>query len=165
MSEACKHKSPSGRVDGIDPERVNRANRVYCQACEENGVKVCSWESFSAWKEYVDGKIAEPELTQRAREEVKHFTDTFKKYTIVDKEEASPGDEAEAQKALRAKKANKIYKQACTESGLSLCFFNNFSSWSDYVQGKIDDEQFQKLAHFEAGKMVADSVAGKSNAD
>lgn len=47
-------------------------------------------------------------------------------------------------KRERAKRANKIYKQACDQAGLQSCFFNNFVHWSDYVGGKISEDKFRE---------------------
>lgn len=163
MSKGCDYAKLPKPMNEIERERAIRANKIYCQACEEHGIKVCSWENFSAWQEYVDGKIPESQLAERAKDEVRQFTDTFKKYTIIEKEEAQPAD-SEAEKAERMKLANKIYRKTCTDSGLSFCFFKNFSTWSDYVQGKVDDTEFYEKAKSEVTQMLKDAAEGKPQA-
>lgn len=140
-----------------EKERVMRANQAYCSACEENGIKVCSWESFPTWREYVDGKIDESQLQERATSELKEFKQTFSKYTVISPQEEAGVAKEEAIKKDRAKLANRIYKQLCTESGLSYCFFKNFGTWSDYVNGNIGDLEFMEKVRMETQKLVAEA--------
>lgn len=133
-------------------ERAIHAKRTYCSACEEHGVKACSWESFSGYQAYVDGGINEPELARRAQEEIRDLTHTFGKYTVVEREESAASTD-QAEKTKRAVAANRIYRKVCSESGMDQCFFNNFAAWSDYVQGEIDDVEFSRKARLEVEKL------------
>jgi hypothetical protein len=135
-------------------ERAIQAKKTYCNACEEYGVKACSWESFSGYQDYVAGRINESELAGRADEEIKDLTRTFGKYIVVEKEKPVASSE-EDEKRKRARAANKVYKTICSESGIGRCFFDNFATWSDYVQGRIDESEFSEKARLEVEKMKA----------
>ena len=64
--------------------------------------------------------------------------------------------EAEAAERDRARRANKIYKQVCNDRGMTLCFFNNFGTWSDFVNGRISDSEFYEQSESAARKMAGD---------
>ena len=53
----------------------------------------------------------------------------------------------------RARKADQIYRKACAESGVMHCFFQKFGTWSDYVQGRIDEDELRHKASLEIGKI------------
>lgn len=137
-------------------QRVVRANQAYCEACTENGIKVCSWESFQSWKDYVEGKIDESQLAESAANDLKEFKNVFQKYTIIQEDEPAASSEDSIRKE-RAKSANRIYKKVCSESGLSPCFFKNFNSWSDYVNGRIRDAEFLEKVRIEVENMVREA--------
>jgi sugar phosphate isomerase/epimerase len=134
--------------------RAIEANKVYCRACEENGVKVCAWEGFTGWQDYVDGKIAEQELAERATDELKNFTDTFRKYTVFQQEDPIETPTEDLSLRAKTKLANQIYKKACAQLGLSFCFFGNFTAWSEYVHGELDDTQFYEKVLSEVRRMA-----------
>lgn len=148
------------QIEALPPsqkERAIHAKKTYCKACEEHGVKACSWDSFSGYQDYVSGRIGENELSDRASEELKNFTQTFGKYTVVEKEE--PVDRSpETKTRERARVANKVYKKVCSESGLNSCFFSGFGAWSDYVQGRIDEAEFSEKARVEVEQMKANTA-------
>lgn len=48
-------------------ERSEQAHKLYCDVCEESGLKVSSWQNFDAWKEYVDGKVSETVPNEKAQ--------------------------------------------------------------------------------------------------
>jgi hypothetical protein len=153
MSIACNIENIPKEMNTIERERAKYANKVYCKACEDTHIKICSWENSPAWQEYVAGKIEESQLAERAREELGKFSETFSKYTVVKEEDTSPSKDEEVRRD-RAKVANKIYKQVCTDSGRSNCFFSNFGTWSDYVQGKMNESDFAEKAMIEVIKMA-----------
>ncbi len=126
--------------------KEEKAEQAYCLACEKSGLKVSSWEDFSAWSSFVDGAITEQELVEQVREEMDHFTAKFGKYLVIKKEEPPREDE---EKKERIKRANRIYKDVCAQEGVSLCFFSNFSVWKDFVEGKISEEELEKEALME----------------
>lgn len=144
-----------GLID-MEKERAIKANEVYRKVCEERGIKVSSWQDFSAWKEYVNGEIGETQFTEKVKTELEDFAKSFGKYMVVEKKDTT-ADKEEEDKKDRAKRANAIYKKVCEEAGLSLCFFNNFSTWSDYVKGQIDDSDFAQKAQQEVLKMEAEA--------
>ncbi len=158
MNKACNQAELPQNLTGAEKERVIRANHIYCQACEEKGVRVCSWNSFSSWQEYVDGKISDSQLAEKARDEINQFTETFSKYTVISPEDTTPVRD-EARKRERAKLATKIYKQVCQDSGRSPCFFKNFATWSDYVNGRIEEPEFVEKARQEVAKMAEEATA------
>ena len=143
--------------DGIEASdgvhRASMANGLYSQICEENGLKVVSWQSFEAWKEYVDGKIDESQLNSKARAELEELSRDFGKYVVANKDEEHKHLQDEKEKLERAKQANRIYRQVCAETGMKVSFFQDFSSWSDFVEGKITENEFYQRARSEVEKM------------
>ena len=141
MNTTCDNASVPEEISDVERERVIRANSTYCKACEENGIQVCSWEKSPAWMDFVEGRINESELTERARQELEKSDRKFDSYKTAPSPEADP-PKGEALLAGKAKQANRIYRQVCLESGNSRCLFQNFATWSDYVHGRINDEDF-----------------------
>lgn len=119
-------------------------------------MKVASWEKFAAWQEYVDGKIDDAQLVERVRQEMEQFADRFGKYLVVEKEDPIPFKK-EQEKRERARQANKTYKKVCEEAGIDVCFFSNFSTWSEYVQGGMSDADFYDKAKVEVRKLSSES--------
>lgn len=138
-------------------ERIIRANQIFCSVAEEKGMKICSWEAMPGWYGFVNGHITEAELTAQAEDEMAQFAQTFSKYTVVEKD-ASVEKEKEARQK-KAKAANKIYKKACADSGKSFCFFKNFSSWQEFVEGRIGDDELYGKAVEEVEKLIAEQQA------
>ncbi|GLI35404.1 hypothetical protein [Desulforhabdus amnigena] len=143
----------NGKTD--EEKRADDANKVYCKACEESGLKVASWENFEAWQEYVEGKIDDVQLVEKAKQEMEQFSKKFGKYIVVEKEDPMPAKK-EKEKRERARQANKTYKRVCEEARLNVCFFNNFSAWSDYVKGEMSEEDFYDKVKLEVRKMAGE---------
>ncbi len=141
--------------EGIE-ERAEQADEVFCEACEENGVKVSSWQEFDAWKEYVDGEIDEQRLADKAETELAEFAKSFGKYLVIEKEDPTPSENGA--KKERVKRANRIYRKLCDATGLTFCFLNGFGAWSDFVEGKISEVEFLEKAKLEVEKMVKGTV-------
>jgi hypothetical protein len=141
--------------EGIE-ERAEQADEVFCEACEENGVKVSSWQEFDAWKEYVDGEIDEQRLADKAETELAEFAKSFGKYLVIEKEDPTPSENGA--KKERVKRANRIYRKLCDATGLTFCFLNGFGAWSDFVEGKISEVEFLEKAKLEVEKMVKGNV-------
>ena len=137
-------------LPALHRERTLEAKRTYCNVCKECGMNACSWESFPSYQEYMDCRINESELAGRAEEEIKDFSPTFGKHPVIESKEPSGKND---EKKERARAASSIYKMVCSESGLDQCFFSNFASWSDYVQGKIDESEFSDKARLELETM------------
>ena len=83
------------------------------------------------------------------------YAHTFGKY-LSDEDGGKKYSEEEKLKRERAKKANRIYKQVCEDLQLNACFFSNFGEWSEYVEGKMSDAEFQGHAITRAQQMMAD---------
>jgi hypothetical protein len=139
-----------------EKERAEQADQVYCEACEEKGIKVSSWKNFDAWNEFVDGAVSETVLEDKAEVELAEFAKRFGKFLVIEKEDPTRSDDAE--KKERVKRANRIYRKLCEAAGLTFCFFNKFATWSDYVEGKISESEFLEEAKFEVEKMVREST-------
>ena len=154
MNGSCELGSMPSNLTDMERQRAAYANTVYCEACAENGIRICSWETSSAWQEYVEGAIGESELIERAKNHLKSLAETFQKYTVVHEDESAAGKEREEPIPERARHAGKLYKKACADSGMNNCFFNNFSKWSDYVHGRINDDEFSDEVAEEAKKMA-----------
>ncbi len=136
----------------VTDERVALASRALSKTCVEKGIKVSSWREFGAWCDYVEGKINEPQLTEGARRELERHSESFGKYVLLESE-APPSAISDIEKRKRAKRAKKIYANICRNTGLTLCFFHNFSAWSDFVSGKIDELEFLHRVAAETSKM------------
>lgn len=154
--ENRKDKAMSPRA-----ERMTRANELYLQACEERGVSFASWHSFEAWKEYVEGTIGENQLGDRARGEMSDLLKSFGKYVVIDSEAEHKGTEEKEEKRKRARKANEIYRKVCRDVGVGLFFFEDFSSWSDFVEGKMDEKEFYEKARLELESILAGVEGGR----
>lgn len=141
-------------VEKSEAERTIRAKNAYCKACDESGMKVSNWQDFEAWNEFVDGKISETQLVEKAKTEVEQFARTFGKYVVIEKEDSKPAEE-ENEKRKKAKQANKIYRRVCQELQVNVCFFHDFTSWSDYVEGRISEAEFYDRVKAEVQKIVA----------
>ncbi len=138
-----------------DPEREDLANDFYCRTCSEIGLKVASWEEFVAWQKFVDGHIGEAQLADEAKQDIEKLAKSFGKYVVIKKKETSEESQEEAAKKERVKHANKIYRKACNDAGVTVCFFHDFSSWSEYVNGKISDSEFYERAKAEIEQIAA----------
>jgi hypothetical protein len=142
----CASKNIAENSDRQTRDRSIFAARVFCRLCEEHKIKTCSWEKSPAWREYVEGKIDEVELALRAEANIRDFV----KMVWESGDSKAPAVKvSQDQKAQRAKIANKIYRNACTKSGLNNCFFKNFETWSEYVNGMMDEDAFIESAIFE----------------
>ena len=51
-------------------------------------------------------------------------------------------DKKEEQKRKRAKRANEIFRIVSKSAGLGFFFFDKFLVWSDYVEAKLNEEEF-----------------------
>ncbi|MFP5213508.1 MAG: hypothetical protein ACLGPL_09030 [Acidobacteriota bacterium] len=141
-------------LNGSQKERAAEANRTYCKVCEESGMQTCSWRSLDAWQEFVDGKIGQYQLQEKARNDLRHLgglSATVEVEIITD----------ESLRKNRAKLANRMYRKVCEEAGLGSCFFANFGTWSDYVQGRIGESEFIEGAKLEAQKLIEAAKAEK----
>lgn len=134
-------------------QRCDRASKVCGEACEASGLKMSSWDEFDARTDFIEGKIDEGELSRRAASEVSDHARTFGKYLVIDQEEPK-SEREEEHKRERARQANKIYKRVCDEAEMKLCFFSDFSSWSDYVKGELTDAELFDRAQQEARKIA-----------
>jgi len=152
MCGNCSDSHKNEREEATEV-RASQADEFYCSECQKSGLKVSSWQDFSAYMEFVDGKIEEAQLSERAKTEMLQFYKDFGKYLVIEKEDSKHSDEEEERKK-RAKRATKIYKEICKENGLTVCFFHGFISWSEYVEGKIGETEFYERARSEVGRMA-----------
>lgn len=134
-------------------ERSTRAAELCNQACDDCGVRVCSWEEFTAWNKYVDGEIDQAQLNEEARQEIEQLSNSFGKYLVIEKEDVND-HQHDQEKRERAELAGRIYRKACHDAGLKVHFFHNFTIWSDFVNGKIGEAEFYDKAMLELKEMV-----------
>lgn len=136
-------------------ERIVHATKTLCDETEKKGIEICSWEEMSSFDDFVDGKISEAELAEKAKEEMAQFVRKFEKYTIIrdSSSEAKLAEEKQSAKMRKVKAANRIYKKACAESGKNHCLFKNFTSWQEFVDGRIGSEEFYEKAVEEVEKL------------
>ena len=137
-------------------ERVKQANKAYCDGHDEEGLEVCSWEEMPGWQMYMKGEITEEELSDRARTELAEMDQTFGKYLRKD-EEKPPREQPEKDpRDERMRSANRIYRKVCVDSGMSPCFFKNFSTWQQFVHGEMGETEFYEKAREEVRKIGAE---------
>ena len=151
--DARDHTRGFDQASPEERERASRAMDLLAGLCKDSNVKVSTWQNFSAWKQYVDGKISDPELNDQAKLELDEFAEKFGKYLVIDEESPKPYKDDPIKRA-RAKLANKIYKKLCEDAGIDLCFFTDFSSWSDYVRGAIGEAEFSERAKAELQRRI-----------
>lgn len=156
MADTVSKISGVGRTSN-DIQRALRANGLYSEICAENGLKVVAWYTFEAWKEYVDGKIDESQLNSKAKVELEELSRTFGKYVVADKDDEQKNLREKKEKLDRARQANRIYRKVCAEAGVQVSFFQDFSSWSDFVEGKISEADFYQRAREEVERVLAEN--------
>ena len=138
-------------------ERIKKANKIYCEEHERQGIDICCWDKMPGWQSFLKGEITESELCEQAKEELSRMEETFGKYLREDDREDTPEEQAQAQGAFaeKARIANRIYRQACVDSGQSLCFFKNFATWQQFVHGEMPESEFYERAREEISKVGA----------
>lgn len=136
-------------------ERIKKANKTYCDGHEQEGIKVCCWEKMPGWQSFLKGEISEAELCEQAKEELAQLDQAFSKYLHDDESKDQPGKIQEGPLGEKARIANRIYRQACVDSGMSLCFFKNFDTWQHFVHGEIGEQEFYERAREEISKIRA----------
>jgi hypothetical protein len=136
-------------------ERIKKANKTYCDGHDEEGIEVCCWDKMPGWQMFMKGEITEAELCDQAKEDLAQMNESFGKYLRDDKKE-EPEAAPEAPLGEKVKTANKIYKQACIDSGTSPCFFKNFATWQQFVHGEIGESEFYDRAREEIRKIAAE---------
>ncbi len=62
-------------------------------------------------------------------------------------------DEKE-QRRKRAKRANEIFRAISRDAGLDSSFFDKFLIWSDYVEGKLSEEEYAEKVREEVEKKL-----------
>lgn len=156
MDKGCRQREASS-LEGLteaQKDRALHADEIYCKACEDSGIHISSWHNFKSWHEYVDGKIDDAELSEKARSELDQFSKSFGKYVVIKKDDPKQAED-ETEKKKRAKQAGKIYREVCGEAGITICFFHDFISWSDFVEGKIDESEFHERVKREIREITA----------
>ncbi len=71
---------------------------------------------------------------------------------LVSRGENLVESEEEALRRKRAKKANEIFRSVSQSAGLEAFFFDKFLVWSDYVEGKLGDEEFTQRVREEVSR-------------
>ena len=71
----------------------------------------------------------------------------------VDKGNPADNEEKE-QKRKRAKRANEIYRAISRDAGLDSSFFDKFLIWSEYVEGKLSEEEYAERVREEVKKKL-----------
>jgi len=137
-------------------KRIVKATKAFCDEAENKDLEICSWEEMPGFDSFVEGRITEAELAEQAQDEMAQFVKKFEKYTVIQRD-VSTVDEKKEAKLKKAKVANKIYRKACAETGKSLCFFNNFTSWQEFVEGRIGDGELYDKAREEIEKLAQTS--------
>ncbi|WP_041440620.1 hypothetical protein [Syntrophobacter fumaroxidans] len=84
------------------------------------------------------------------------YAESFGKYLRTEKEEPKFSRE-EREKREKARRANEIYRRACSDTGLKKCFFSDFGDWSDFVTGKISEAEFVERTETTARAMALEN--------
>lgn len=82
------------------------------------------------------------------------YSELFGKYIHYARNDRARRDQEEAKRRERAKRANGIFRMIYKSSGLAPLFFDNFLLWSDYVEGKMSEEEFMEKVREEASRKV-----------
>ncbi len=98
------------------------------------------------------------ELKEQAKAEMNNLAKTFGKYVVIKEKEPLSVRKNPIERET-ARLANRIYKKICEDMKISLCFFSDFSTWSDYVRGRIGEAEFHSRARVEAEKMISHAKA------
>lgn len=86
-------------------------------------------------------EIKKARFCERSKDELATMYQVFNKYLREDdKEHAEPPKDSPPGGKLKV--ANRLYRQACEDSGISLCFFKNFGAWQQFVHGEIAETEF-----------------------
>ena len=145
-------------------ERIKKANKTYCEGHDEEGIQVCSWENMKGWQKFLKGEITETQLSAEAKEELAELNAAFGKYLVPDKESTPDkgphGKEGPLGEKVRI--ANRIYRKACVDSGMSYCFFKNFATWQQFVHGEIGEDDFYERAREEIRKFAAERKSAEN---
>jgi hypothetical protein len=99
------------------------------------------------------GEITKAELCERSKEELAKLYHVFSKYLSGEEENEHLGPPKHGPIEGKVKIANKIYRKACLDSGVSLCFFKNFGAWHQFVHGEIEENEFYAKAIEEIRKL------------
>ncbi len=105
----------------------------------------------AAFSPFGSGPMGEGSFDENAMG-FEHYSQTF---SNLGKDEGKEFSEQEKERRGRAKKAYRIYKHVCEDIGLKACFFNNFSDWAEYVDGRMSDAQFRTNTEMRAKQMMA----------
>ncbi len=60
---------------------------------------------------------------------------------LISREDNLVRDKEEQQRRKRARRANEIFRSISQNAGLQAFFFDKFLVWSDYVEGRLNDEE------------------------
>lgn len=112
-------------------------------------------DSISTTSPFAGGYVGQSSMDQRTVENLGQYPQTFE-VGFSDKDEDSKFSDEEKLMRKRARKANRIYRQVCEDLQLDACFFSNFGEWSEYVEGRMSDDEFHGRTITLAQKMMAD---------
>lgn len=98
-------------------------------------------------------EITKARLSECSKEEFSGLCQVFSKYLRDDDDKEHPELSKADPLGGKAKIANRLYRQACVDSGVSLRFFNNFDAWRRFVHGEIEETEFYAKAIEEISKL------------
>jgi len=100
------------------------------------------------------GIKAESELNGISSE-MEQYTQLIGKSFLITKGDNLSDDKEKEQKRKRAKRANEIFRTISKSAGLHPFFFDKFLVWSDYVDGKLNEEEFMETVREEVNIKAA----------
>ena len=92
-----------------------------------------------------------PELNGIGTEAEEYSQLVGKSLNLTSKRDQLPDDDEE-QKRKKAKRANQISRDIGRSAGLYPFFFDKFLVWSDYVEGKLNEEEFMEKVREEVAR-------------
>ena len=137
----------------LEKAREIRALELYNQACQDSGVTVRAWDQFIAWNRYVDGEIDGAQLSKEAHREIEDLSGSFGKYLVMEKDDSGER-QLDEERRERAAQASRIYRKACRDAGVTVHFFRDFSTWSDFINGRIGETELYERAMEELRDMA-----------
>ena len=112
------------------------------------------YDSMPASSPFIGGYTGQNPVDRQTAENIGqysvHFDDGF-----PDSDGDRKFSEEDKLMRQRARKANRIYRQVCEDLQLDACFFGNFGEWSEYVEGRMSDDEFHGCAVNLAHNMLA----------
>ena len=98
-------------------------------------------------------EVTKSRFCEHSKEEIAGMYKVFSKYLCNDEKNEHLDTPEDGPFGGKIKASNKLYRQACMDYGVSLCFFKNFVTWQQFVHGEIEETEFYVKAIEEIRKL------------